>query len=178
MKWFVPYRNEFRGFIRIEGLTMKRKNPSVYLSIFLALAVTAGISAYAASNYGTSADPLITLSYLEDVLTPKLMNEFRAELDKAANDAGASRGGYSVVTLADGQTLKGSVGCELLLRIGAAQVTASESPGLIDITNGSTTDNGASLAVNHLYFVSIEGNGITAKAATVKLMVRGSYTIK
>ncbi|MCL1828209.1 MAG: hypothetical protein FWG32_01805 [Oscillospiraceae bacterium] len=156
---------------------MKSSKASVYLSVFLAVAVTAGISAYAASNYGTSSDPLITLSYLDEVLTPKLMNDFKTELDKTKEDLGGSGESFKVITLSNGQTLKASVGCEMLLRVGTAKVAASDSPGLVDVTDGGTINNGSALTANHLYMVSIEGNGVTATAATVRLMVRGSYTI-
>jgi len=36
---------------------------------------------------------------------------------------------------------------------------------------------GTSLTANHLYLVTIEGHGVTATAATVRLLVRGSYSI-
>jgi hypothetical protein len=61
--------------------TMKKKKTLVILSVVLALIIAAGIGAYAASNYGTSDDPLITLSYLDNKLTPDLMKQFDLKLD-------------------------------------------------------------------------------------------------
>ena len=158
---------------------MKNKKLTLILSIALAVVVIAGVSVYAASNYGTSSDPLITLSYLNDTLTPQLMEDFQAELDKAAagQGSGGSADSYKVVTLSQGQTITGSVGCEFLLRIGSAAVKAADTPGLVDISSGGSIDNGAALTTNHLYMVTIEGHGISATASTVKVLVRGSYTI-
>lgn len=155
---------------------MKNKKLITILSIALAVVIIAGVSAYAATSFGTSSDPLITLSYLEKTLTPQLLEQFGDELEAAL----AANGGtdtYSVVTLTNGHTLTGAVGCEIMLRIGSASVSASDSPGLVDTTDASSLNNGSALKANHLYMVTIAGNGIKATAATVKVIVRGSYTI-
>lgn len=155
---------------------MKNKKLITILSIALAVVIIAGVSAYAATTFGTSSDPLITLSYLEKTLTPQLLEQFGDELE-AALVANGGTDTYSVVTLTSGQTLTGAVGCEIMLRIGSASVSASDSPGLVDTTDASSLNNGSALKTNHLYMVTIAGNGIKATAATVKVIVRGSYTI-
>lgn len=168
---------------------MKNKKLVTILAIIMTVAVIIGVSAYAASNYGTTSDPLITLSYIDDVLTADLFESFQKKLDDAVAKlettltsaiSGIDSGdveGYKVVTLSSGQKITGSVGCEIMLRIGTATCKASSSPGLIDMTTGGTIDNGSSLTKNHLYLVTIDGSGITATADTVKVLVRGSYTI-
>jgi hypothetical protein len=66
-----------------------------------------------------------------------------------------------------------------MLRIGTANAYVGNSaPALVNYTNGGTLGNGAALAVNNMYLVTIEGNGITATAATVRVVVRGEYTIR
>ena len=154
----------------------KNKKLTIILSVILAVAVIAGVSAYAASVYGTSSDPLITLSYLNETLTPKLLEQFKAELDSAVNELNAGSS-FNVVTLTRDQVLTGGVGCEIMLRVGTAVCSATDSPGLVDTTGGSTLDNGGSLMKNHLYMVTIAGGGIKATADTVKVLVRGSYTV-
>ncbi len=155
---------------------MKNRKLITILSIALAVVIIAGVSAYAATSFGTSSDPLITLSYLEKTLTPQLLEQFGDELETALSSNGGTST-YTVVTLAKGQTLTGAVGCEIMLRIGTASVSASDSPGLVDTTDASSLNNGSALKTNHLYMVTIGGNGIKATAATVKVIVRGSYTI-
>lgn len=156
--------------------------------------------ALAAGQQGTQTDPLVTLSYLTTKATPEIMTQVDAKVtarEKALTDQlnaaissytkqvedklkGASGGGtsvaFTVVDLASGQRLNAGVGCELMLRVGSATVSAGSSPALIDMTDGTGNWDGSSLVQNHLYMATIEGRSIVAKDA-VKLLVRGSYTI-
>jgi hypothetical protein len=91
--------------------------------------------------------------------------------------SGSSADTYKLVTLNKGQVIKGSVGCEILLRIGSAKVSAASTPGLVDLTSGGTLNNGSALTSNHLYLVTIEGHGISATESSTKVLVRGSYVM-
>ncbi|MDR2356514.1 MAG: hypothetical protein LBD92_00295 [Oscillospiraceae bacterium] len=173
----------------------RRRKTLIAVGAALAVGVAASFTMMAATSSGTQADPLVTLSYLNEKFAPQIKSELQSELETAKEDvvkriesgatAGTSRpaspeaGGadvFTVVTLSRGQSVKCSVGVELLLRIGTASVTG-EPPGLVDSTGGSTLSAGGALTVNHLYMATIEGNGIKATADTVKVMVRGDYTI-
>ena len=81
-----------------------------------------------------------------------------------------------VETLEAGQTLICRRGAELLLRIGSAKVVAEYNPGLVDTGSADSLNDGDALAENHLYLVTINGNGVRA-VDTVKIVVRGEYTI-
>jgi hypothetical protein len=163
---------------------MKRKTLALALAFVLTAVAAAGVGAYAASNYGTSADPLITLSYLNESLTPSLLGQFQKELSGAVQEleseianSVADADSYKVVSLKSGQIITGKVGCELLLRIGTASCKAQYSPGLVDMTGGGSLDSGGNLEKNHLYLVTIEGGGLKATASTVMVLARGSYTV-
>lgn len=147
----------------------------------------------ACASAGSSGDPLVTLSYLNNVFTGKVqtmvdqtVDKRQAELEKALADVIAGQGSvsggsavFSVVTLSRGQALVGDVGCEVMLRIGSATCGVPDNEaGLIDTTGGTVLGNGGSLAVNHLYMVTISGRTVTAASGTVKLLVRGPYTIR
>ena len=69
------------------------------------------------------------------------------------------------------------VGCELLLRVGSASVNAATSPALIDMTTGGSIDSGTSLTRNHLYIATIPDRTLTATTDTVRLLVRGGYSV-
>jgi len=169
-------------------------------AIVLSLVVVTGAAVVAATQ-GSSDDPLVTLSYLTDVLTPSVLSQVDSKveasrqtyLDKlnASVDSytgkmeellGGQSGGsgtssaFSVVSLSSGQKLTGSVGCEIMLRVGNAKCVSPSSPGLIDSTGGSVLDNGGTLVKNHLYLFTVEGHSVSASDA-VKVLVRGSYTI-
>ena len=168
---------------------MKTKWKLICAVAAVALVVT---GAYAATNAGSSADPLVTLSYLTDVFAPDLQEDMEAmvsekadeltqQFDQAIAQVPSGTGGssvFSVVTLSDGQTLVGDVGCEVMLRIGSAVCGSDGSTGLIDVTDGSTLADGGNLVTNHLYMVTISTRSVTAAAGTTQLLVRGPYTIQ
>ncbi|MCI2059180.1 MAG: hypothetical protein LKJ80_08250 [Oscillibacter sp.] len=173
---------------------MKKNRWLLRASALLALALALNGTVSAAAEAGSSADPLVTLSYLNDTYLSAVLSKvdskiaqrntaLLAQIDQkvAASGGTGSTGGtasvFTVVTLAKGKTLKGGVGCEVLLRIGSAVCVASSSPGLIDETSGGTLSGGAALSANHLYMMSVSDRGVKATSATVKVMVRGSYTV-
>ena len=150
------------------------KKWQIVILVIAVAVLAAGIGAYAATNYGTQSDPLVAMSYLEDVLGPKMETELDKQINEAANSLksqyGAASSAFSVVTLSSGQTLKGGDGCELVLRSGSAAATGT----LVDVTSGTELASGGSLTANHLYVGS--GSGVTASGNTT-LLVRGSSTV-
>ena len=149
----------------------------------------------AALAAGDQEDPLVTLSYLNQTAIPQIVEQvedrtaqrqeeleesFRTQLNQyqQGNQGGeTASAGYTLVTLAQGQVMHLEVGCEVLLRVGSASVQADSSPALIDLSTGGTVNSGASLEKNHLYMSTIEGRTLSADAATVKVLVRGGYTV-
>jgi hypothetical protein len=166
---------------------MKTKR-KVLLAVVCAVAAVTAV--YAAASAGSSSDPLVTLSYLTDKFTPQMESRMDAlvqekaeklteQFDAAASgSAGTSSSVFQVVTLSKGKTLVGDVGCEVMLRVGSATCSADGTTGLIDTTDGTTLAGGKSLVKNHLYMVTISTRSVTATADTVKLLVRGPYTIQ
>ena len=148
-------------------------------------------AAYAA-NAGGADDPLVTLSYLNVTFTSQVkdmvdqtVNERKAEMERSLNDILAGYGGsaasdsvFTVVTLTNGQSLVGDVGCEVMLRVGTAVCGSPDSVGLIDTTSGGVLGNGQALAVNHLYMVTISSRQVTATSNTVRVLARGPYSIQ
>ena len=114
--------------------------------ILTAVAVSGALSLLLGAAAGTQTDPLVTLSYLNDVNTPAILKEVDARLDtreqalvdklnasiaqyeKDMEEQLAAAGGgtasssavFAVVTVKAGQKLLGGVGCEFLLRSGSA----------------------------------------------------------
>ena len=183
---------------------MQKKWPVRLLSGGLVTLALVGI-AVAAGQQGTQSDPLITLSYLQQQVTPSILSqvdskisarqteleekltavteEYAKEVESKLSASGGTGSGqsgsacYEVVTLTAGQTLTGGAACEFLLRSGTATCVSDSAPGLVDMTDGSTLANGGALKANHLYLGTIEGRGVKASTA-VTLLVRGSYTIQ
>ena len=162
-----------------------KNNRRLILAVVAVFAVLS-VPAFAAEP-GSSKDPLVTLSYLEDVFFDKIMDEVDDRIEERNKDiakevTGTSGSGsgdtFSVVTLSEGQVLTGEIGCEVMLRVGTAVCTSPSAPGLIDQTNASTLNNGGTLQQNHMYMMTIEDRGVKATSGTVKVLVRGSYTIQ
>lgn len=137
-----------------------------------------------AAEAGSSGDPLVTLSYLNETFMDSIMDRVdekiaqrNSQLSGQTGVGGTAADTFTVVTLSNGQTLTGGIGCEVMLRVGTASCVSPASPGLIDETSGSTLDGGKALTQNHLYMMTIDGRGVKATAGTVKLLVRGGYTI-
>lgn len=141
---------------------------------------------------GSASDPLVTLSYLNDVFLGQIMtkvdqkiaarNSQMLQQSGGAGGVSGAAGGvsgaeFTVVTLSTGQVLTGDIGCEVMLRVGTASCVSPSSPGLIDETTAGTLNNGGALTANHLYMMTIEGRGVKAGSGTTKLLVRGSYTV-
>ena len=134
---------------------------------------------------GSATDPLVTLSYLNDVFLGQIMTKVdqkitarNSQLLQQSGGAGGMSGvEFAVVTLSKGQVLTGDIGCEVMLRVGTASCVSPSNPGLIDETTAASLNNGGALAANHLYMMTIEGRGVKAGSDTTKLLVRGSYTI-
>ncbi len=149
--------------------------------LLLALSATLMTTVTLAAETGSDRDPLVTLSYLNDTFFSQIMQRVDqkiADRNGQLNQQGGSvSSSFAVVTLSQGQTLTGDIGCEILLRVGSAVCVSPSDPGLIDETTAASLSNGGALAQNHLYMMTIEGRGIQASSATVKVLVRGAYTI-
>jgi hypothetical protein len=161
--------------------------------------LVSGASLLAFASPGSSVDPLITLSYLTNVFRPQMRTEiqssantlaqqFEARVNEVEVQISANPGGpdstnpdpaavFHVVTLTNGQTLRCSVGTEIMLRIGTANARGTTAPALVNYTTGMTLNAGTALTTNHMNLVTIEGNGITATANLVRVLVRGTYTV-
>ncbi len=161
---------------------MKKDRWLLRSAVLLALSAVLMTTASLAAEAGSAEDPLVTLSYLNDTFFSQLMQRVDQKIAERTGQAvpGASSGtsaSFSVVTLSEGQTLTGDIGCEVMLRVGSAVCVSPSDPGLIDETTAGTLANGGALVQNHLYMMTIEGRGVRAGSGTTKVLARGSYTV-
>ena len=147
--------------------------------IALAILLAVGVTVYAAANYGSQDDPLITKSYLDTVVQPELEKELETRLEAALSQTGTDGGDFVVLTLQNGQRVTCEVGTELLPRFGTVLAYAYDvaDVALVDTTAANAVMSGAALSANHLYMVTIKGNGFTAAADNTKVLVSGEYAI-
>lgn len=169
---------------------MKKKVIYFAITFLLMVGVGFGTWAVAAANYGTSSDPLITLSYLNNKLTPDLMSQFQKQVDTKTADmntgiqkqiqdleskiskSGGNSASFVQVNLQNGQSVACSAGAEILLRSGTVQAWSDMS----DLTSGSTLKLGDAMKQNYMYMIPYDGGGFGAASAST-LLIRGSYKI-
>ncbi len=168
---------------------MKKNRWVLRLVSLLAISCVLSTTVSLAAEAGSTGDPLVTLSYLNETFLGNILSAVDQKIAARNSQIVQQLGGsvstgatstastFTVVTLSNGQTLTGQIGCEVMLRVGSAVCVSSSAPGLIDETAASTLNNGGGLVQNHLYMMTIENRGVKATAATTKLLVRGSYTI-
>ena len=160
---------------------MKKDRWLLRAVVLLALSAALMTGVSLAAEAGSSQDPLVTLSYLNDTFFNSIMQRVDQKIaqrtGQAPSGGSSAAASFVVVTLNEGQTLTGGVGCEVMLRVGSAVCAAPSDPGLIDETTGTTLANGASLAQNQLYMMTIEGRGVRASGGIAKVLARGSYTV-
>ena len=133
-----------------------KKITIMLVAVTLILASVGAVYLYA--EPGDSSDPIITLSYVEDVVKKEMS--------------------FQVVNMSKGDILIGEAGTELVLRMGSAEIIATQKGGLADLTTGVDLADGTDMPSNHHLVIPVDdGRGIEAKN-TVIVMVKGDFTLK
>lgn len=176
-------------------------------ALLLAAALALGAVVFAAQAYSSADDPLISLSYINDVLLPQIVELIQK--NNRGEDIGGvvattpaettvtepaieypdgtehTDGYYAVVQVGAGETLYASVhACEVIVRSGDAAVLSPftvkyEEQGLSDTTDGKELYNGESIPKNHTILIPRDdGRGVSVGAGGAWLMVRGDYRIE
>lgn len=165
----------------------------------LACALIIGLGAYAISGSGDldlTNDPLISLSYLNEVFWPKVENAIAEALGDAdfsdikndetdkntssadVNDTASFE--YEVLHLIQGDIVLAETPCEIILRSGSANAYLSgNESGVADLTAGVDLIEGEAFTANHLLLIPRggDGRGFIVTSDEIYIMVRGGYTI-
>ena len=161
------------------------------------LAVTMAGSVLGAG--GTAGDPAVTLSYLDEVFTPALEEDYtravlgglgstyRTAFSQAAEAVATQRqanqkAAASIpqkaagsMTLKQGDMLTIAPGCKVTLLSGTV---AADTSYLIDVTNGRAVTKLTNLAQNILYMLGDSTTGeLVVRSATAELTVNGVYRL-
>ncbi len=184
-----------------------KKGLTALACVLLAAALALGALVFAAQTYSSADDPLISLSYVNEVLLPKIVELI--EKNNRGEDIGDAvvttppvttepepeieypegtvhtDGKYAVLRMEAGETLFASVNaCEVIVRSGTATVvspftTKYEEQGLSDTTEGTELYHGAAIPTNHTLLIPRDdGRGVTVGEGGAWLMVRGDYRVE
>jgi len=102
----------------------------------------------------------------------------RGVMDRIDATPGGESGSalFRRIDLRANQTLRGQIGTEVILRLGSAtgvNTVSAGNPAMVSLTSASNLNDGAALAANHLYFVTIVNNGLRAGSNGATVFVRG-----
>lgn len=165
---------------------MNRMKKSIIVFILILATLTLGVSAD--TEYSSADDPLVSKSYVNDVLGPQIMAQVLEKIEKEyvklSDISNVSAGEYKVLTLSKNQTLMASGVCEIVILSGNAtalitsSANVSNGEGLIDLTVGSVITNGSLIKTNSYVIIpKSDGRGFVVTSDSAVILVRGTYVL-
>ena len=140
-----------------------------FQALLVCTAVVMLAGAVALAVPGAQDDPVVTLSYIENVF----WNKVQQYIDQCVSSTR-----FGVVSVAGGSTVICEEGTELILRMGTAAVIATEKGGLSDVTAGEDIRNGEPMPSNHQLIVPVgDGRGFKATSDVIVLL-KGQYKVQ
>ncbi len=162
---------------------MKKLKSKLGIVVILACVIMA-LCTVVIAEPGTDSDPLISKSYIDEVLMPKIqqyVDSKIASIGGSGNQGGNATSGapvFVVVEAKAGDEIICSAGAELILRMGKATVIATEKGGLADTTIGYDLADGTQMPANHLLVVPVaDGRGLEADTDII-VMIKGEYIVR
>ncbi len=154
-----------------------KKNSFILLAVILCVSVLGGVFCVGAADPATQADPIVTKSYIDEVVLPSLYDYID---EKMADGTTSQSSSFQVVTVGAGKTITGEAGTEFILRMGKGTIVGSARGGISDVTVGMDLLTGVEIPSNHLLIVPLsDGRGLKINSSNDALvMVKGKYTIK
>ncbi|OAB37662.1 hypothetical protein PMSD_08885 [Paenibacillus macquariensis subsp. defensor] len=139
---------------------------------------------------GTSDDPVVTKSYVDQQIqkalgggtttTPTPVPPTPVPPNPTDN-GNSSANALVVVDVKPGETLIANAGTEFIVRNGKAVIYSPDANGVPDLTAGLDIKSGQPVTTNHLLSFPREGRGITVQDGQkygLVVMARGSYIIQ
>lgn len=161
-----------------------KKNLVIFLIFFAAILLIGQV--VFGSDYGepgSEDDPIITKSYIEEKLVPRLKEDFReiligeGELKKDGIEEEKGRDVFEVEELKAGESLTAGKSAQIIVRSGEGEIIDSPSGGVSDLTEAVDLREGENAPHNHLLLVPRDdGRGIKANSYMI-IMIKGDYEI-
>ncbi len=170
---------------------MKKAGFSFALIIIFGLLIGQVVFGGAYGDPGSEDDPIISKSYIYEVLVPELEQKFEemlkdyekedeAESEEEAEERADGEGAldtFEIVELDEGDRFVAGESTEIISRTGEGEIIDSPSGGISDLTGGEDLAGGMSVPQNHHLLVPRDdGRGIEAETYMI-LLVRGQYEI-
>ena len=135
---------------------MRKKSFICFIAVVVLVCAAATYMVYA--QPGAEDDPVVTLSYIDDVLKKEMS--------------------FKVVEVPAGKSLYGEEGTEMVLRMGRGSIIATDKGGVADLTAGSDISNSKAIPANHHLLIPYgDGRGLHVDVDSL-VLVKGAYLIK
>ena len=130
-------------------------------------------SAIVLASPGDSSDPLVTLTYITDVLLP----DVDARIERKVNEVQSAT--FKLINVDAGDVIYGEMGTELMVRSGGATIIAGKNGGgIADLTSGSDLAGDTYVRLNHhLLIPRSDSRGLYFVADSI-IMVKGKYSLR
>ncbi len=145
--------------------------------LIAAAAITAVIGGtIALAEPGDTDDPVVTKSYIVNVVVPQLKAYVEERLGGGSSDSYADT--FAVVNVSPGQTVLFDGGAQFILRKGNGVIVGTAQGGIADTTAGYDLPDGTEMPSNHMLIVPRDdGRGFVASNEVI-IMVRGGYSFR
>ncbi len=154
-------------------------------TVVLLCTLLIGAFSFSLVSYSEGSDPLVTLSYLTEIILPQFKKDVLMEVAKGdtgnTNAASAESSSYTLLELKCGQKLYAESVLELIVRPGSEVCVISpfDEQGIANITGSKEYLDGD--AVEHNAYCLIprggDGRGIEVLNEKSYILVRGEYSI-
>lgn len=130
-------------------------------------------SAIVLASPGDSSDPLVTLTYITDVLLP----DVDARIERKVNEVQSAT--FKLINVDAGDVIYGEMGTELMVRSGGATIIAGKNGGgIADLTSGSDLAGDTYVSLNHhLLIPRSDSRGLYFVTDSI-IMVKGKYSLR
>ncbi len=159
---------------------MKKGTRVIVLGVLLGICLLICGGMVVFSEPGGTDDPVVTKSYIVDVVIPEIKAYIDERFGIAASEGSTTlhTNTFTVVNVPAGKTVTCEAGTELILRMGKGTIIATEKGGLADTTEGYDLANGTPMPANHQLVVPVaDGRGFKAETDVI-VMVKGGYVME
>lgn len=150
--------------------------------IVLTFSLGATVNAEQTEGTAHSEDPLVTLSYVNEVLKPQIIAEILQRTGNSVPAISTGTSAYQDIYLESGKMIKLGADCEFIYRGGGAVIITTspkKGDGVSDMSTGLEFFSGKPLESGHVYYAS-ESEAekyILITGSKAYFTIRGSYEI-
>lgn len=153
-----------------------KKNGIIKTVIAAAAIITVLGGTLVLAEPGDTDDPVVTKSYIVDVVVPQLKAYVEQKISGGTSDSYSDT--FAVVNVKAGQKVIFDSGAEFILRKGSGTIIGTDLGGIADTTYGYDLPDGSEMPSNHMLIVPRDdGRGFIASNDVI-VMIKGGYSFR